>query len=41
MVFLTWLRRDGWVSVMADRPLLEVAEAIQTALLTRAASWQR
>ena len=30
----------GWVSVVADRPLLEVAEAIQTALLTRAAAWQ-
>ena len=30
----------GWVSVVADRPLLEVAESIQTALLTRAAAWQ-
>jgi dTMP kinase len=30
----------GWVSVVADRPRLEVAEAIQTALLTRAAAWQ-
>ena len=34
-------KAHGWVSVMADRPLLEVAEAIQTALLSRAASWQR
>jgi dTMP kinase len=31
----------GWVSVVADRPLLEVAQAIETALLSRAAVWQR
>ena len=29
----------GWVSVVADRPLLEVAEAIQTTLLSRAVVW--
>ena len=34
-------KAHGWMSGMADRPLLEVAEAIQTALLSRAASWQR
>jgi dTMP kinase len=28
------------VSIVADRPLLEVAEAIQTALLSRAADWR-
>ena len=30
----------GWVSVVADRPLLEVAEAIQSTLLSRAVVWQ-
>ena len=29
----------GWVSVEADRPPLEVAESIRTALLSRSRSW--
>ncbi len=31
----------GWVSVVADRPLVDVTESIRTALLVRAAEWQR
>jgi len=34
-------KAHGWLSVVADRPILEVAEAIQTALLIRAAAWHR
>jgi len=38
--FSDMAKARGWVSVVADRPLLEVAEAIQTALLSRAAVWR-
>jgi dTMP kinase len=38
--FSDMAKARGWVSVVADRPLLEVAEAIQTALLSRAADWR-
>ena len=39
--FACLAQEQGWVTVAADHPLLEVAQAIQAALLTRAAAWQR
>ena len=32
-------KAHGWVSVVADRPLLDVADEIQTALISRSAAW--
>ncbi len=39
--FSEMAKARGWVTVVADRPLLEVAEAIHTALLRQIAVWQR
>ena len=39
--FSNLAKARGWVSVVADRPRLEVAESIQIAFLARATAWQR